>query len=128
MQVKRTKVYKVRFSEEEVTRLKDEAQVLQIAKFLRETAFQELDRRSAARKAKEEGKAFKQKKKAEVYYSKLDRDFLLELSRIGNNINQIARGINQDLAKGGEPLDAAKLLHLLIAVNENLEALRDDLK
>ena len=109
-QVKRTKVYKVRLSEAELETLK-EANVLNIARFLRESALNN-----------------SHKKEQKQVYTKLDKDFLLELSRIGNNINQIARGINQDLAKGGEPLDAAKLLHLLIAVNENLEALREDLK
>lgn len=109
-QVKRTKVYKVRLSEAELETLK-EANVLNIARFLRNSALNNIH-----------------KKEQKRVYTKLDKDFLLELSRIGNNINQIARGINQDLAKGGEPLDAAKLLHLLIAVNENLEALREDLK
>ncbi|EXB03355.1 bacterial mobilization family protein, partial [Acinetobacter sp. 1396970] len=34
----------------------------------------------------------------ENHYTKLDREFLLELSRIGGNINQIAKAINTDLA------------------------------
>lgn len=120
----RTKVYKVRLSEEEVTRLKEEAQVHQIARFLRDTAFEKLDENQAKKEAESKGK--KHKAKSTVYFSKLERDFLLELSRIGSNINQIAKGINSDLARL-EPLDKAKLLHLLIAVNENLEALREDL-
>ena len=62
-----------------------------------------------------------------MYFSKLERDFLLELSRIGSNLNQVAKGVNSDLARL-EPLDKAKLLHLLIAINENLETLREDLK
>lgn len=125
MQVKRTKVYKVRLSEEEVARLKQEAQVHQIAKFLRDTAFAKLDESQAQKEAESKGKKYAFK--PTVYFSKLERDFLLELSRIGNNINQIAKGINADLARL-EPLDKAKLLHLLIAINENLEALREDLK
>lgn len=112
MQVKRTKIYKVRLSEDEVIRLKDEAQVLQIAKFLRDSAFKELDYRKA---------------KHEVYYSKLDREFLLELSRIGGNINQVAKAINFALARL-EPLDKAKLMHLLISINGTLESLREDLR
>lgn len=122
----RDKVYKVRLSEEEVQRIKN-ANISQVARFLRETAFQELDRRDAERKAEVEGKEYKPKQKAEVYYTKLDRDFLLELSRIGGNINQIARAINVDAARG-EPFDAVKLLHLLIAVNESIQTLKEDLK
>ena len=60
-------------------------------------------------------------------YTKLDRELLLELSRIGNNINQVAKALNTDIAKG-EPFDAVRLFYLLIAINENLEALRWDLK
>ena len=109
-QVKRTKVYKVRLSEAKLETLK-EANVLNIARFLRESALNN-----------------SHKKEQKQVYTKLDKDFLLELSRIGNNINQIAKSINLDQARGGDPIDAVKLLHLLIAVNENLEALREDLK
>ena len=66
------------------------------------------------------------KRKDKQVYSKLDRDFILELSRIGN-INQIAKALNTDIAKA-EPFDAVKVLHLLIAINENLERLKDDKK
>ncbi|ENW21089.1 hypothetical protein L313_1499 [Acinetobacter haemolyticus CIP 64.3 = MTCC 9819] len=58
-------------------------------------------------------------------FTKLDRDFLLELSRIGNNINQIAKAINTDIA-ADRPIDAARLLHLLIGVDQTLKELRDD--
>ena len=67
------------------------------------------------------------KEKIKQVYSKLDRDFILELSRIGGNINQIAKALNTDIAKA-EPFDAVKVLHLLIAINENLERLKDDKK
>lgn len=106
----REKSYKVRMSVAEVETLK-EANVLNIAKFLRDSALN----------------AVNEEKEQKSFYSKVDRDFVLELSRIGNNINQIAKAINTDIAKG-EPFDAVRLLHLLIAINENLEALREDLK
>ena len=67
------------------------------------------------------------KRKDKQVYSKLDRDFILELTRIGGNINQIAKALNTDIAKG-EPFQAVKVLHLLIAINENLEQLKDDKK
>ena len=105
----REKSYKVRMSLAEVETLK-EANVLNIAKFLRDSALNAVN-----------------KKEQKNFYSKVDRDFVLELSRIGNNINQIAKAINTDLAKG-EPFNAVRLFHLLIAINENLEALRWDLK
>lgn len=101
----REKSYKVRMSVAEVEILK-EANVLNIAKFLRDSALNAVS-----------------EKEQKSFYSKVDRDFVLELSRIGNNINQIAKAINTDLAKR-EPMDAVRLLHLLIAVNENLEQLK----
>ena len=60
-------------------------------------------------------------------YTKLDRSFVLELSRVGTNINQIARAINTDLV-AREPLDAVKLLHLLIGIDETLKQLRESVK
>lgn len=101
----REKSYKVRLSIAEVETLK-EANVLNIAKFLRDSALNAVN-----------------EKEQKSFYSKVDRDFVLELSRIGNNINQIAKAINTDLAKR-EPMNAVRLLHLLIAVNENLEQLK----
>ena len=101
----REKSYKVRLSIAEVETLK-EANVLNIAKFLRDSALNAVN-----------------EKEQKSFYSKVDRDFVLELSRIGKNINQIAKAINTDLAKR-EPMNAVRLLHLLIAVNENLEQLK----
>ena len=101
----RDKTYKVRLSTEELEVLKND-NVQNIARFLRESGLNSIN-----------------KKKQKNLYSKLDREFLLELSRIGNNINQIAKAVNIDIAKG-EPLEAIKLLHLLIAINENLEELK----
>ena len=106
---KRNKVYKVRLSDTELQKLRD-GNVENIARFLRESAIAAVG-----------GREQKQ------VYTKLDRQFLLELSRIGNNINQIAKALNTDIAKG-KPFDAVRLFHLLIAINENLEALRADLK
>ena len=105
----RDKIYKVRLSSEEVEMLKS-ANVLNIAKFMRDSSLNVVNKR-----------------KDKQVYSKLDRDFILELSRIGGNINQIAKALNTDIAKA-EPFDAVKVLHLLIAINENLERLKDDKK
>lgn len=105
----RDKIYKVRLSSEEVEMLKS-ANVLNIAKFMRDSSLNVVNKR-----------------KDKQVYSKLDRDFLLELSRIGGNINQIAKALNTDIAKG-EPFEAVKVLHLLIAINENLELLKESKK
>ena len=102
---KRDRVYKVRLSESELEKLR-EGNVSNIARFLRESA---LDRLAG-------------KEQTQVY-TKIDRDFLLELSRIGNNLNQIAKAINTDIAGTGT-FDKVRLLHLLIAVRESLEDLK----
>ena len=52
-------------------------------------------------------------------------DAMRELSAIGNNINQIAHAVNRDLA-ADRPLDAARLLHLLIGIDQVVRELRDD--
>ena len=105
----RNKVYKVRMSDTELQKLRD-GNVENVARFLRESAMAAVGGREQKH-----------------VYTKLDREFLLELSRIGNNINQVAKALNTDIAKG-EPFDAVRLFYLLIAINENLEALRRDLK
>ena len=43
------------------------------------------------------------------------------------SLNQIAKALNTDIAKG-EPFEAVKVLHLLIAINENLELLKESKK
>lgn len=100
---KRDLVYKVRLSESELKRLRD-GNVENVARFLRESALERLAG----------------KEQTQVY-TKIDRDFLLELSRIGNNLNQIAKAIN---IAGTGTFDKVRLLHLLIAVRESLEDLK----
>jgi hypothetical protein len=104
----REKRVEVKLSTEEYETLKN-ANTASIARFLRESALSAVN--------KEETQI--------PQFTKLDRDFLLELSRIGNNINQIAHAVNRDLA-ADRPLDAARLLHLLIGVDQTLKELRDD--
>ena len=104
----REKRVEVKLSTEEYETLKN-ANTASIARFLRESALSAVN-----------------KQEIQVpQFTKLDRDFLLELSRIGNNINQIAHAVNRDLA-ADRPLDAARLLHLLIGVDQTLKELRDD--
>ena len=104
----REKRVEVKLSTEEYETLKN-ANTASIARFLRESAL------SAVNKQETQVPQF----------TKLDRDFLLELSRIGNNINQIAHAVNRDLASD-RPLDAARLLHLLIGIDQVVRELRND--
>lgn len=98
----------VRLSDDELAQLKN-ANASSIARLLRESALRAVN-----------------KQEMEVpQFTKLDREFLLELSRIGNNVNQIAHAVNRDLASS-RPLDAARLLHLLIGVDQAIKELRDD--
>lgn len=101
--------FEVRLSDAEVATLKN-ANASSIARLMRESAL-----------AVAVGEPTSQRNR----YSQLDRQFLLELSRIGNNVNQIAKAINTDIASF-RPLDAARLLHLLIAINENLRSLKKE--
>ena len=52
-------------------------------------------------------------------------DVMRELSSIGNNINQIAKAVNTDIAGTGA-FDKVKLLHLLISIDQQLRELRPD--
>ena len=104
----REKRVEVKLSTEEYEALKN-ANAPSIAKLLRESALRVVN-----------------KQETQVpQFTKLDRDFLLELSRIGNNINQIAKAINTDIA-ADRPIDAARLLHLLIGIDQVVRELRDD--
>ncbi len=104
----REKRVEVKLSTEEYEALKN-ANTASIARFLRESALSAVN--------KEETQI--------PQFTKLDRDFLLELSRIGNNINQIAKAINTDIA-ADRPIDAARLLHLLIGIDQVVRELRND--
>ena len=55
-------------------------------------------------------------------HSKTERNLILELGRIGNNVNQIAKAINTDIAGTGT-FDKVKLLHLLISIDQQLREL-----
>ena len=61
----------------------------------------------------------------EIYQVDLEpfRDLQGLLSNATNNINQIAKAINTDLASS-RPLDAARLLHLLIGIDQTLKELK----
>ena len=107
----RTKVVKVTLFNSEFQLLEEKNPYKSVAKLLRESALN----------------AVKQQDVHTSKYSKLDREFILELSRIGTNINQISKTINTNIARD-EPLDAVKLLHLLIGIDETLKQLKESVK
>ena len=107
----RTKVVKVTLFDSEFKLLEDKNPYNSVAKLLRESAL----------------KAVKQEDVHTSTYSKLDRDFILELSRIGTNINQISKAINTNIARE-EPFEAVKLLHLLIGIDETLKQLKESVQ
>ena len=107
----RTKVVKVTLFDSEFKLLEDKNPYNSVAKLLRESAL----------------KAVKQEDIQTSTYSKLDRDFILELSRIGTNINQLSKAINTNIARE-EPFEAVKLLHLLIGIDETLKKLKESVQ
>lgn len=110
---KREHRVEVRFSNEELQCVKD-LNISSVGRFVREATLEVVSQRLG------EEKAFKEKR-----FSKVDRDFILELSRIGGNLNQITRAVNTDLANN-KPVDAIRLLRVLMMINQNLEELRND--
>lgn len=107
----RTKVVKVTLFDSEFQLLEERNPYNSVARLLRESAL----------------KSVNQQETSTTQYSKLDRDFILELSRIGTNINQIAKAINTTIARE-EPLQTVKLLHLLIGIDETLKDLRESVR
>jgi len=107
----RTKVVKVTLFDSEFKILDEQNPYNSVARLLRESALKAVNNESSSTNQ----------------YTKLDREFVLELSRIGSNINQIARGINTEIARD-EPLNAVKLLHLLIGIDETLKQLKESVR
>ena len=121
--VVRERTFKVRLSESEYQLLDANNPYGSIAKLLRQSAVEKATKIYNS-KADDEQK-IKPTKVVESSYSKIERVLILELSRIGNNVNQIAKAINTDIAGTGT-FDKVKLLHLLISIDQQLRELRPD--
>ncbi|MDR7656621.1 MobC family plasmid mobilization relaxosome protein [Acinetobacter junii] len=121
--VVRERTFKVRLSESEYQLLDANNPYGSIAKLLRQSAVEKATKIHNS-KADDEQK-IKPTKVVESLYSKTERVLILELSRIGNNVNQIAKAINTDIAGTGT-FDKVKLLHLLISIDQQLRELRSD--
>ena len=119
----RERTFKVRLSETEYQLLDANNPYGSIAKLLRQSAVEKATKIHNS-KADDDEK-IKTTKIVESSYSKIERELILELSRIGNNVNQIAKAINTDIAGTGT-FDKVKLLHLLISIDQQLREIRPD--
>ena len=121
--VVRERTFKVRLSESEYQLLDANNPFGSIAKLLRQSA---VDKATKIYNSKaDDAEKIKSTKIVESSYSKTERNLILELGRIGNNVNQIAKAINTDIAGTGT-FDKVKLLHLLISIDQQLRELRPD--
>ena len=121
--VVRERTFKVRLSESEYQLLDANNPFGSIAKLLRQSA---VDKATKIYNSKaDDAEKIKSTKIVESSYSKTERNLILELGRIGNNVNQIAKAINTDIAGTGT-FDKVKLLHLLISIDQQLQELRPD--
>ena len=121
--VVRERTFKVRLSESEYQLLDANNPFGSIAKLLRQSA---VDKATKIYNSKaDDAEKIKSTKIVESSYSKTGRNLILELGRIGNNVNQIAKAINTDIAGTGT-FDKVKLLHLLISIDQQLRELRPD--
>jgi hypothetical protein len=123
IKVVRERTFKVRLSESEYQLLDSNNPYGSIAKLLRQAAVEKATKIYNS-KADPDQK-IKATKVVESSYSKTERALILELSRIGNNVNQIAKAVNTDIASTGA-FDKVKLLHLLISIDQQLRELRPD--
>ena len=119
----RERTFKVRLSETEYQLLDANNPYGSIAKLLRQAAIKKATKIHNSKA--EDDQKIKATKIIESSYSKTERTLILELGRIGNNINQIAKAINTDIASTGA-FDKVKLLHLLISIDQQLRELRPD--
>ena len=119
----RERTFKVRLSESEHQLLDSNNPYGSIAKLLRQAAVEKAIRIHNSKA--EDDQKIKGTKVVESSYSKTERALILELGRIGNNVNQIAKAVNTDIAGVGT-FDKVKLLHLLISIDQQLRELRPD--
>jgi lactate dehydrogenase-like 2-hydroxyacid dehydrogenase len=119
----RERTFKVRLSESEYQLLDSNNPYGSIAKLLRQAAVEKATKIHNSKA--EDDQKIQATKVIESSYSKTERVLILELGRIGNNVNQIAKAVNTDIAGTGA-FDKVKLLHLLISIDQQLRELRPD--
>ena len=116
----RERTFKVRLSESEYQLLDSNNPYGSIAKLLRQAAVEKATKIHNSKA--EDDQKIKATKVIESSYSKTERALILELGRIGNNVNQIAKAVNTDIAGTGT-FDKVKLLHLLISIEAIIHSL-----
>ncbi len=119
----RERTFKVRLSESEYQLLNTNNPYGSIAKLLRQSAVEKATK--IYNSQADDDQKIKATKVVEPSYTKTERALILELSRIGNNVNQIAKAVNTDISSTGA-FDKVKLLHLLISIDQQLRELRPD--
>ncbi len=119
----RERTFKVRLSESEYQLLDTNNPYGSIAKLLRQSAVEKATK--IYNSQTDDDQKIKTTKVVEPSYTKTERVLILELSRIGNNVNQIAKAVNTDISSTGA-FDKVKLLHLLISIDQQLRELRPD--
>ena len=108
----RTNIVKVRLTDSELNLIKEKNPHASLSRFMREATL------NAARPTA-------QIEQPKQKYSTTHKNLLIELSRIGTNVNQIARAINADV-KNLNDFDKTKLLILLLDIEKQLRELRPD--
>lgn len=106
----RTNIVKVRLTDTELNLIKEKNPHASLSRFMREATLNAAKPTAPTEQPKQK-------------YSKTERDTLIALSRIGTNVNQIARAINVDV-KNLNDIDKTKLLILLLDIEKQLQELR----
>ena len=106
---KRTKIVKSRFNETEIELLRTNANGEPLGAFLRNAGL---------------GNTIKEVYKIKKIYTPVDPDLIFELQKLGINLNQIARKVNQD-SKSGMPLELFHILSELTKITESLNEIKE---
>ena len=106
--VKRQKEIKIRLTDEEHQALQDRCTKASLATWIRETCLSE-------------------KRTARSKTIPTDPNLLRQLAGIGNNLNQIARIVNQQ-SKTDTPIDRIAIITALTGIEKELQALKNDYK
>ena len=106
----RTNIVKVRLTDTELNLIKEKNPHASLSRFMRESTLNTIHTTS---------------QKPTQKYSATHKNLLIALSRIGTNVNQIAKAVNADV-KNLNDFDKSKLLILLIDIEKQLRELRPD--
>ena len=106
----RTNIVKVRLTDSELNLIKEKNPYASVSRFMRESTLNTIHTTS---------------QKPTQKYSATHKNLLIALSRIGTNVNQIAKAVNADV-KNLNDFDKSKLLILLIDIEKQLRELRPD--